>query len=428
MTVIKPESPIVLVVLQQHAEDATFLYILRNMAISSPNFSLADLAHLDGRLAGHLDGLWLAGDLCTDLRGEILQMREPGSVFVSSVLALQNADDCRVMDILGALGSLNDAALEFVSALGWIAAGHARRWLPTMLQSDSPSQVLAALAGLAIRREDIGSQVSRGLASTDSPTVARTLRAIGETKYRFALRPLREHLHTDHQGCCFWAAWSSVLLGDKAAAESLKTFVNFKTSFANRAIQLAPRVLEPANARQWLRALAQDETTRRFALIGCGVTGDPLYIPTLISQMNVPEHARVAGEAFSMITGVDLAYEDLDTDWPEGFEAGPTEDPADENVDLDPDEDLPWPNQELIQKWWNEHGRAYQPGVRYLCGQPISRENCRRVLIEGFQRQRIAAALELALLNPDEPLFEWRAPGWRQQEWLGLRKPRMRFS
>jgi hypothetical protein len=66
--------------------------------------------------------------------------------------------------------------------------------------------------------------------------------------------------------------------------------------------------------------------------------------------------------------------------------------------------------------------------VRYLCGQPISRENCRRVLIEGFQRQRIAAALELALLNPDEPLFEWRAPGWRQQEWLGLRKPRMRFS
>jgi len=31
------------------------------------------------------------------------------------------------------------------------------------------------------------------------------------------------------------------------------------------------------------------------------------------------------------------------------------------------------------------------------------------VLKEGFQRQRIAAALYLSLLNPGTPLFEWRA-------------------
>ena len=165
-----------------------------------------------------------------------------------------------------------------------------------------------------------------------------------------------------------------------------------------------------------------------MALLGCGMTGDPLYIPTLIKQMEVPEQARVAGEAFSMITGIDLAYDDLDTDQPEDFEAGPTEDPEDENVDLDPDEDLPWPDQALIQQWWDDHGRNYQPGQRYLCGQPISEANCRRVLIEGFQRQRISAAYELALMNPDEPLFEWRAPGFRQQEWLGIKKPRVARS
>ena len=42
-----------------------------------------------------------------------------------------------------------------------------------------------------------------------------------------------------------------------------------------------------------------------------------------------------------MITGVDIAYEDLEGAWPEGFVAGPTEDPEDENVAMDPDEDLP---------------------------------------------------------------------------------------
>jgi uncharacterized protein (TIGR02270 family) len=238
---------------------------------------------------------------------------------------------------------------------------------------------------------------------------------------------LHEYLQSDDEPCRFWASWSAVLIGDEGAGDYLESFVNFDTEFAYRAIQLAPRILESQNCQDWLRGLAQDETTRRYALIGCGVTGDPVYIPTLISQMAVPEYARVAGEAFSMITGVDLAYEDLDTDQPEGFEAGPTEDPADENVDLDPDEDLPWPNPELIDRWWHEHSREYQNGVRYLCGRPISDENCRRVLREGYQRQRISAAYELALMNPDEPLFEWRAPGFRQQEWLGLRKLSRRY-
>ena len=56
--------------------------------------------------------------------------------------------------------------------------------------------------------------------------------------------------------------------------------------------------------------------------------------------MEVPELARVAGEAFTMITGVDIAYEDLEGEWPEDFEAGPTESPEDEDVEMDPDEDL----------------------------------------------------------------------------------------
>ena len=53
-------------------------------------------------------------------------------------------------------------------------------------------------------------------------------------------------------------------------------------------------------------------------------------IPCVIEFMSSPEMARIAGESFSMITGLDLAYEDLEGEWPEGFEAGPTENPEDE--------------------------------------------------------------------------------------------------
>ena len=56
--------------------------------------------------------------------------------------------------------------------------------------------------------------------------------------------------------------------------------------------------------------------------------------------------------------------------------------------------------------------------IGMLLGAPISESQCRKVLREGFQRQRAAAALELALMRPDEALFEVRAPGWRQQRLL----------
>ena len=135
--------------------------------------------------------------------------------------------------------------------------------------------------------------------------------------------------------------------------------------------------------------------------------------------MVIPDVARVAGESFSMLTGVDLEYENFEGEWPEGFEAGPTEDPEDENVEMDADEDLPWPNVELIQQWWNSHKHDFHNGTRCLCGPVMSIGSLNHVLRTGFQRQRTAAAVELAIHQPGIPLFETRAPGFRQQQLLG---------
>ena len=167
-----------------------------------------------------------------------------------------------------------------------------------------------------------------------------------------------------------------------------------------------------------MKGLVADPKWLRTVIVAAGVCGDPHYVPWLIKQMETPEVARPAGEAFTMITGVDLAYEDLEGEWPEGFEAGPTENPEDEDVAMDPDEDLPWPAPKLLRGWWDANKGRFEAGTRYLVGQPITAEHCRQVLRTGFQRQRIAAALELALMDPGAPLFETRAPGKRQQQAL----------
>jgi uncharacterized protein (TIGR02270 family) len=414
-------------VIQQLADDASFGWLIRSTAIAAPHYSLDDLVRLDSRLVASLQALRLV-----PLKGLVDQLQvlieaEASTNFVLAVATLESIDFARAGELILRATASDEAKKAMVSAFCWLSHERVREIFQRHRLLERTETESLAIAALAARRDLHEAQIEHALRSPPKEPELRAIRAAGEMGLRSTITDVHHMMRSGSEESRFWCTWSSALLGDRNVGETLKSFVNFDTEFAYRAIQLAPRVLEVGNCQAWLRGLAQDETTRRYALIGCGVTGDPVYIPTLISQMAVPEYARVAGEAFSMITGVDLAYEDLDTDQPEGFEAGPTEDPADENVDLDPDEDLPWPNPELIDRWWHEHSREYQSGVRYLCGRPISEENCRRVLREGYQRQRISAAYELALMNPDEPLFEWRAPGFRQQEWLGLRKPSRRY-
>jgi uncharacterized protein (TIGR02270 family) len=90
---------------------------------------------------------------------------------------------------------------------------------------------------------------------------------------------------------------------------------------------------------------------------------------------------------------------------------------------MDPDENLPWPDPEKIAAWWARHHRRFDPGTRYLLGRPLAGEWLEEILWHGYQRQRAAAALELAIRRPGQPLFEVRAPAARQQERLGLTPP-----
>ena len=128
--------------------------------------------------------------------------------------------------------------------------------------------------------------------------------------------------------------------------------------------------------------------------------------------------ARLAGEALTLITGADLSVLALERRRPADFESGPNDDPDDANVNMDPDEGLPWPDQAKVQAWWDANSGRFTPGVRYFMGAPVTREHCIGVLKNGYQRQRILAAHYLCLLDPGTPLFNTSAPAWRQQKLL----------
>ncbi|MEN0107424.1 MAG: hypothetical protein AAGC84_13490, partial [Pseudomonas sp.] len=146
-----------------------------------------------------------------------------------------------------------------------------------------------------------------------------------------------------------------------------------------------------------------------------GLYGDQIAVPWLIQQMHDVALARVAGEAFSQISGADLALLDLELRQIPEHDAGPNDDPADGNVAMDEDENLPWPAINAVQRWWQAHADDFANGTAYLLGQPFSEANCLRVLAQGNQRQRIEAACLLARYIPTRALFPTSAPVRRQR-------------
>jgi uncharacterized protein (TIGR02270 family) len=405
-------------VIEQHAEEAAFLWILRDAAVYAPHYSLSDLAHLDDRVEAHIDGLRIAGEASWEICKEALGHEEAGELFAAAVLAYESGDEDRIQTVL----ETGVASLEtfdgLVSALGWLPYQLADFHIKNLLSASSPDLRRVGIAASAVHRKDLGQPLIAALSDPDPLLRTRATRAVGQLRRTDLLPFLRKNLTAEDSKCRFAAAWSSALFGDDNGIAHLQKIALLDTPYREEASQLALRCLNLSAAHVWQKDLSQSQEFQRLAVIGAGAIGDPVLNPWLIEQMTIPPLARVAGEAFTMITGVDLAYEDLEGEWPEGFEAGPTENPEAENVEMDPDENLPWPNPELVQRWWEQHRRQFQMGTRYLLGQPISLEWLQQVLRVGRQRQRAAAALELAIRQPGQPLFEVRAPGFLQQQLL----------
>ena len=167
----------------------------------------------------------------------------------------------------------------------------------------------------------------------------------------------------------------------------------------------------------------EDKIRRRQLVRALGLLGDPRFVPWLIERMADPELMRLAGEAFCWITGADLARMDLETLQAPPLPEHPSDDPNDDDVSLDEDESLPWPDAAKVQAWWAKQTAmqaAAAAGQRLFEGEAPSAAAAQRVLREGTQRRRARAALLACVLQPGTKLFQIAARTRRQQRALGL--------
>src|SRR5262245_59532615 len=83
-----------------HAEEAAFLWFLRDRSTHAPHYKFRDLLKLDNRLEAHLDGLRIAGDTGWKFCLAQIEGKQPGEVFAPAVLAIAAGDNARMETVL----------------------------------------------------------------------------------------------------------------------------------------------------------------------------------------------------------------------------------------------------------------------------------------------------------------------------------------
>ena len=398
---------------EQYVDVASFVWVLRSIAVNRPHYTLQDMQGLERRLEAQLDGIMTSVDEGWDACENALETGEPGEVFTAAVVAIRSHDIHHIR-LAVEKGLVNETTSKgLISALGWLPDYLANPWIEKFLNGKDLNHKFLGIAACSVRRQNPGDQLTALFKRSDclqhEILHARALRLIGELRRQDLMPALAAGLNADNATLKFWSAWSSVLLGNKKAVEHLRPYVLAPGPYHHRAIQLAFRVLPVEQARGWISEMAKNNKRVRSVVLATGILGDPHAVNWLIAKMQESPLARIAGEAFSQITGTDLEPLQAVRLPPAGEVGGPNDDANDSNVALDDDEYLPWPEPAKVAALWQRLGQNFIVGRRYFSGRPVSVEVLKEKLANGFQRQRHAAALELALIDSDHRLVNTKA-------------------
>jgi uncharacterized protein (TIGR02270 family) len=417
-------------IVDQQQENAVSLWLVRDKAVGASSFRLADLVKLDERIEASIDGLRIAEAGGWSASHDELEDGGAGGYFVAGVLAVESDDPDRFDQILErAYASAAKTADEpyhpaydpwrgLVSALAWVGRKYAAAAIERLLDTPRPRTRWLGVAACGARRWVNQPRLEAALADQEPLVRARAARTIGELGRADSRAKLNTLLTDPDDDCRFWAAWSASRLGIAEGVEALAELARSTGARRDRALELLLRCLPMERAHAFLRQLAREPTLQRTMIRAAGAIGDGNYLPWLVRQTSEPSVARIAGNSFALITGADLAQDDLDREPPETVALYPDDDPEDDDVELDDDEDLAWPDPERLGQWWKGNQHRFAAGTAYFRGSPKASTNWLGALSEAPQRQRWTIALELALSRPEISMFEVRARGDLQQRLL----------
>src|SRR3954454_11441542 len=107
-------------IVEQHAEEAAFLWLLRDKEVDAPHCRRHNLARLDERVEAHVDGLRVAGEAGREIAwSQLQQWGEMGELFGAAVPLVETGDPARVAPCVDFAEHHPESLRGLVGAIAW---------------------------------------------------------------------------------------------------------------------------------------------------------------------------------------------------------------------------------------------------------------------------------------------------------------------
>ncbi len=385
-------------IVEEHFSEASFLASQWERALRSPRYNLEETSRLEERLLAHLDGLTLGGETAAALLRPAFESEDSAEVFCAVFASIAESPPAALEQILTAIPATPPAfqaplrrALELSGRVDLDSA-----LAPLLSSSDVSIQALASEV-LSFRGSIPREAAFELLNAQDERTLVAALRSLGTLKREDAVRKLPRLLNDTRPQVRMAAIECGLASGIHAAWDTCRNEAQGNGEAAAAARVLQAIWGDDKDTAQLVTHLS-DASKRADVLWALGFSGRPLAVDACLEflKQETPV-ARLAGEAFSAVTGLELrgVYAvELEEE-----ESLPPLEKEDLDADLSPkfEDELPVPAFEAVTDWWRRARRDFSRSKRYVNGVPFDGAALWNALTSDSMRRRHIHTKELSL-------------------------------
>src|SRR5215217_206332 len=413
-------APVMMDVLEEHLDEAEFLWSRRERTLVSGIHELADVVELEERLLAHVEGLVVGGDAALNmLLLPALEADESERISAAALALLSGGGKRELEAMLAVLDSGDEAPRAAIGrAMALSEQPELAAVLLKRLTADFASPCAVAFDVLASRGALPQETRTEWLYRDAAEPVIAALRAPGPLPRAIA-QTLLPRLVVDPRPGVREAAIMVGLISGAPAAWMACLKVAEEGGTGRRECLVALALGGEARDAEWLASLLPHASLRADVLWALGFSGQALAAEACLDWMGDDTLSVLAGEAFSAITGLRLEGEYRAAPSEESETLVPLEEDLEANLVPGPEASLPLPIQEAVAAWWRTARRDFAPGVRHLRGKTVDAGGLVEALLREPMRRRPMLALELAIRSRGAHILHPRALTHRQLTGLG---------
>jgi uncharacterized protein (TIGR02270 family) len=377
-------------IIEQHVEDAAFLWHRRAREIDGPVMGAFDIGRIDQRLDANLDGLFAAGQAAWDLAASrFADYQEPPELFLLGALAFEWQSASAIKFAVESAGQLGKRGLSALSgAVARSAPDKLKPFVARWLDSSVALERALGISALHHHKVNPGPRLRELLIDGDAEVRRRALKLTGALRRRDGIVEVTACLAAHIAEEQLEAGLAASLLGESRLAQPvLDKIMVSHPALAGPAMEVRLLITPPSAARSWWQQFVAPAETREAAVAASGLLGDTTIMPWLIEKMQLPELSHAAGLALRDLIEIDFNDTDVFVT-----------DPAKLGPGFEAVEATPLPSASQVEAWW-DNGKGPTRFDRF--------QSMRRLKMD---------AMRQAFANPEATLANWRRsrpiPAW----------------